>query len=143
MAGTGAEIILVTEEFCHNLGLNVGPTDLVIHTSVSGLGGLVGRVKQRFELILALGTEDELRVPVGPSTVIPVVGVEPTNPVFQVLLCQTFHHITGGMVNPVMGRFMYHVNLWNDNDATVVVHPGRDDSAQPRGLEDGTCRCPG
>jgi hypothetical protein len=41
-ADTGADIMLVTEEFCTNMCLVLGPTDLAIHTSVSGLGGLMG-----------------------------------------------------------------------------------------------------
>jgi hypothetical protein len=36
------------------------------------------------------------------------------------LLCQTFHKIVVGMVNPLMGRFTYLVHMWNSNDATVV-----------------------
>jgi hypothetical protein len=103
------------------MGLSIGPTNLAIHTSVSGLGGLIGQVNERFELVQALGTKDELRVPVGHGTYIEVVGVAPTNPVYQVLLCQSFHHITGGMVHPLMGRFIYHVNLWNGRDTKVVT----------------------
>jgi hypothetical protein len=113
MADTGADIMLVTEEFCENMGLRVGPTHLGIQTSVSGLGGLLGQVSGPFDLTLACSTEVELRIPVGPGTDITVVGVSQNNPVYQVLLCQGFHHITGGYVHPVMGRFIYHVNLWN------------------------------
>jgi hypothetical protein len=120
MADTGADIMLVTEEFCTNMGLIIGPTALAIHTSVSGLGGLMGQVTQRFEIVLALGTKDELRAPVGPGTFIPTVGVAPSNPVNQVLLCQAFYHIAGGMVNPVIGRFTYLVNLWVYNDSSVI-----------------------
>jgi hypothetical protein len=103
--------MLVTEEFCQNLGLSIGQTNLAIHTSVSGLGGLIGQVLKRFDLVLALGTKDELRIPVGPGTEIEIVEVSATNPVYEVLHCQSFHHVTGGMVNPLIGRFMYHVNL--------------------------------
>jgi hypothetical protein len=122
-ADTKAYIMLVTEEFCQNLGLSIGPTDLAIHTSVSGLGGLIGQVLERFDLVLALGTKDELRVPLGPGTDMEIVGVSATNRVYQVLLCQSFHHVTGGMVNLLMGRFMYHVNLWNGKDATGIATP--------------------
>jgi hypothetical protein len=111
MADTGAEIMLVTEEFCRNMWLTIGPTSLSIHTSVSSVGGLLGQVTQRFELVLALGTRGELRVPVGPATQIPFVGVGRTNPIYQVLLCQTLHKIVVGMVNPLMGHFTYLVLL--------------------------------
>ncbi len=120
MADTGAHITLVTKEFCENMRLRIGPTSLSIHTSVSGVGGLLGQVTQRFELVLALGTRDELRMPVGPGTLIPIVGVARTNPIYQVLLCQTFHKIVVGMVNPLMGRFTYMPHFWSDNDASVV-----------------------
>ena len=40
MADTGADIMLVTQEFCENMGLGVGPTKMGIQTSVSGLGDL-------------------------------------------------------------------------------------------------------
>jgi hypothetical protein len=70
--------------------------------------------------VLALGTDDELRVPVGPGTYIPIVGVAPSNLVYQILLCQAFHHITGGMVNPVLGLYTYPVNLWDYNDSSVI-----------------------
>ncbi len=135
MADTGADIMLITEEFCENMGLSIIPTDLAIYTSVSGLGGLIGQVRERFELVLALGTEDELRIPVGPGTRIHPVGVSVTNPVYQVLLCQGFHHMTGGYVHPVMGRFVYHVNLWNGLDASVLATlegVQTDDLAGPR-----------
>jgi hypothetical protein len=57
MADTRADIMLVTEEFCENMGLRVGPTNLGIQTSLSGLGGLIGKPKDPFDLVLALGTE--------------------------------------------------------------------------------------
>jgi hypothetical protein len=120
MADTGADIMLVTEEFCTNMGLTIGPTVLAIHTSVSGLGGLMYQITQRFEIVLALGTDEELRVPMGPGTFISIVGVAPSNPVYQILLCQAFYHITGGRVNPVIGRFTYLVNLWEYNDSSVI-----------------------
>jgi hypothetical protein len=41
MADTGADIMLVTEEFCTNMGLTIEPSALAIHTSVSGQGGLI------------------------------------------------------------------------------------------------------
>jgi hypothetical protein len=50
-----------------------------------------------------------------------VVGVSQTNPVYQVLLCQEFHYDTGGMVHPVMGRFVYHVYLWNGKDTSILA----------------------
>jgi hypothetical protein len=102
MANTGADIMLVTEEFCENMGLSVGPTNLGIQTSVSGLGGLIGQLTDPFDLVLALGTKYELRMPVGPGTEIEVVGVSQNSPVYLVLLCQGFHHIAGGFVHPVM-----------------------------------------
>jgi hypothetical protein len=58
---------------------------------------------------------------VGPGKDIEVVGVSQNNPVCQVLLCQGFHHITGGFIHPVMGRFVYHVNLWNDKDSSILT----------------------
>jgi hypothetical protein len=120
MADIGADIMLVTEEFCTNMGLVIVPTDLAIHTSVSGLGGLMGQVTQRFDKVLALGTNDELRVPMGPGTYISTVGVTPSNPVYKMLLCQAFHHIMGGIVNKVMGRFTNLVNLWDYNNSSVI-----------------------
>jgi hypothetical protein len=54
--------MLVTEELCENMGLRVGRTNLGIQTSVSGLGGLIGQLTDPFDLILALGTEYELRI---------------------------------------------------------------------------------
>ena len=75
---------------------------------------------EKFELVLALGTKCELGVPVGPGTLIPIVGVAESNPIYQVLLCQTFHRIVVGMVNPLMGRFTYMPHFWSDNDASVV-----------------------
>jgi hypothetical protein len=111
MVDDGVDIMFVTEEFCENMGLMIGTTSLSIHTSVSGVGGLPGQVTQRFELVLALGTRDKLRVPVGPGTLIPIVGVAHTNPIYQVLHCQTFHKIVVGMVNQLMGRFNYLVHL--------------------------------
>ncbi len=62
----------------------------------------------------------ELRVPVGPGTEIPLVGVARSNPVYKVLLCQTFHKLTGGWINPIMGRFVYHPHLWDRNDVSTV-----------------------
>jgi hypothetical protein len=58
---------------------------------------------------------------VGRGTYIAVVGVSPNNRVYQVILCQGFRHITGGMVHPVMGRFIYHVNLWNGKDVSIMA----------------------
>jgi hypothetical protein len=58
--------MLVTEEFCKNMGLSVGLTNLAIQTSVSGLGGLIGQVIKPFDLVLACGTKYELRIPVHP-----------------------------------------------------------------------------
>ena len=81
MADTGADIMLVTEEFCNLMGLTIRPTGLQIHTSVAGIGGLLGEVSQTFHLVLALGTKNELRVPVGPGTLIPIVGVAESNPI--------------------------------------------------------------
>jgi hypothetical protein len=107
MADTGVDIMLVTEELCDLMGLTIRPTCLQIHTSVAGIGGLLGEVSQPFDLVLALGTKYELRVPVGPGTLIPIVGVAESNPIYQVLLCQTFHRIVVGMVNPLMGRFTF------------------------------------
>jgi hypothetical protein len=121
MADTGTDIMLVTENFCENMGLSIGPPNLAIQTSVTGLGGPIGQVIERFDLVRACGTEDELRIPVGPGTDIAVVGVSQNNPVYLVLLCQGFHHITGGMVHPVMGRFINHVNLWNGKDASIMA----------------------
>jgi hypothetical protein len=48
------------------------------------------------------------------------VGVAESNPIYQVLLCQTFHHIAVGMVNPLMGRFTFMPRFWNKNDTSVV-----------------------
>jgi hypothetical protein len=79
----------------------------------------MGQVTKRFEIVLALGTNDELRVPVGPGTYILTVGVAPSNPEYQIVRCQAYHHIAGGLVNPVMGRFTYLVNLWDYNDSSV------------------------
>jgi hypothetical protein len=75
MADTGADIMLVTQEFCDNMGLGVGPTKLGIQTSVSRLGGLTGQLTHPFDLVLASGTEFELRIPVGLGTEIGIVGV--------------------------------------------------------------------
>jgi hypothetical protein len=58
---------------------------------------------------------------VGPGTEIDVVGLSQNSTVFQVLLCQGFHHIAGGFVHPVMGRFAYHVNLWNNKGSSVLA----------------------
>jgi hypothetical protein len=82
MADTGADIMLVTEEFCENRGLTVGPTNLGIQTSVSGLGGLINQLTDPFDLVLASGTEYELRIPVGPGTEIDVVGVSQNSPAY-------------------------------------------------------------
>jgi hypothetical protein len=106
MADTGADIMLVTQDFCDNMGLGVGPTNPGIQTSVSRLGGLIGQLTDPFDLVLASGTEFELRIPVGPRTEIGIIGVSQNSPVYQVLLCQGFHHIAGGYVHPVMGRFV-------------------------------------
>jgi hypothetical protein len=46
-------MMLVTQEFCDNMGLGVGPTKLGIQTSVSGLGGLIGQLTHPFGLVLA------------------------------------------------------------------------------------------
>ena len=119
MADTGSEIMLVTQEFCGNMGLGVGPTKMVIQTSVSGLGGLIGQLTDPFDLVLASGTEFELRIPVGPRTKIGLVGVSQNNPMYQVLLCQAFHHISGGYVPPVMGQFVYHPRLWSNQDSST------------------------
>ena len=70
--------------------------------------------------MLALGTKCEMRVPVGPGTLIPVVGVADSNPIYQVLLCQMFHHITVGMAHPLMGRFTFMPRYWDDCDASLV-----------------------
>ena len=120
MADTGADIMLVTEELCNIMGLTIKPTTLQIHTSVAGVGGLFGEVAENFELVLALGTKCELRLKVGPGTHIPVVGVAEANPIYQVLLCQTFHRIVVGMVNPLMGRFTLMPRLWETNDNSEV-----------------------
>ena len=82
MADTGADIMLVTEEFCNIVGLTIRPTSLQIHTSVAGIGGILGEVAQKFNLVLALGTKYELRVSVGPGTLIPIVGVAESNPIY-------------------------------------------------------------
>jgi hypothetical protein len=58
---------------------------------------------------------------VGLGTDIEVVGVSQNNPVYQVLLCQGFHHITGGHVHPVMGRLVYHVNMLNGKDSSILA----------------------
>jgi hypothetical protein len=118
MADTGADTMLLTKEFCNFMGLTIRPTSLQIHTSVAGIGGLLREVAQPFHQ--ALGTKYELRVPVGPGTLIPIVGVAESNPIYQVLLCQTFHHIVVRMVNPLMGRLTYMPHFWSDNDTSVV-----------------------
>jgi hypothetical protein len=84
------------------------------------LGDFSGKFPNPFHLVLALGTKYELRVPVGPGTLIPIVGVAESNPIYQVLLSQTFHRIVVGMVNPLMGRFTFMPHFWSDNDASVV-----------------------
>jgi hypothetical protein len=117
MADTGADIMLVTEEFCTIMGLPIRPTSLQIHTYVAGVGGLLGEVAQKFDLVLALGTKCETRVAVGQGTHIPLVGISESNPIYQVLLCQTFHHIVVGMVNPLMGHFTFMPRFWHHNDA--------------------------
>ena len=48
------------------------------------------------------------------------MGIAESNPIYQVLLCQTFHHIVVGMVNPLMGRFTFMPRFWHHNDASVV-----------------------
>ncbi len=80
MADTGADIMLVTEEFCNIVGLTIRPTSLQIHTSVAGIGGLLGEVAQKFDLVLALGTKYELRVPVGPGPLIQLCGSQSQTP---------------------------------------------------------------
>jgi hypothetical protein len=40
------------------VGLTIKPTSLQIHTSVAGVGGLLGEVIETFELVLALGTKE-------------------------------------------------------------------------------------
>ncbi len=82
MADTGADIMLMTEEFCTIMGLPIRPTSLQIHTSVAGFGGLLGEVAQKFDLVLALGTKCETTVAVGPGTHIPLVGIAESNPIY-------------------------------------------------------------
>ena len=112
--------MLVTVELCNIMGLTIKPTTLQIHTSVAGVGGLLGKVAENFELVLALGTKCELRLKVGPGTLIPNVGVAESNPIYQVLLCQTFHKVVVGMVHPLMGRFTFMPRLWYHNKNSVV-----------------------
>jgi hypothetical protein len=63
--------------------------------------------------------EFELRIPVGPGTEIGTVGISQNSPVYQVLLCQAFHHILGGYVHPVMGRFVYYPHLWSNQNSSI------------------------
>ncbi len=120
MADTGADIMLVTEELCTIMGLTIKPTSLQTHTSVAGVGGLLGEVAENFELVLALGTKCEHRLKVGPGTLIPIVGVAESNPIYQVLLCQTFHKVVVGMVHPLMGRFTFMPRLFHHNDNSLI-----------------------
>jgi hypothetical protein len=92
---------------------------MVIQTSVSGLEGLIGQLTDPFDLVLASGTEFELRIPVGPGTKTGIVGVSQNIPMYQVLFCQAFHHISGGYVPPVMGQFVYHPRLWSNKDSST------------------------
>ena len=48
------------------------------------------------------------------------MGVTESNSIYQVLLCQTFHRVVVGMVNPLMGRFTFMPRLWEKNDNSVV-----------------------
>ncbi len=112
--------MLVTVELCDIMGLTIKPTTLQIHTSVAGVGGLLGEVAEQFELILALGTKCEHRLKVGPGTLIPIVGVAESNPIYQVLLCQTFHKVVVGMVHPLMGRFTFMPRLFHHNDNSLI-----------------------
>ena len=68
MADTGADIMLVTEELCTIMGLTIKPTSLQTHTSVAGVGDLLGEAAQKFELVLAFDTKRYSRLSVAPCT---------------------------------------------------------------------------